>query len=70
VTGVGAGETKGHGGFVYDRILYPLFTKGIYADKDKQEDLVRQSQTDWTLVRPAPFRSRTPPRLSSRGDEC
>jgi putative NADH-flavin reductase len=61
VTGVGAGETKGHGGFLYDRILYPLFTKGIYADKDKQEDLVRQSQTDWTLVRPAPFRSQTPP---------
>ena len=29
VTGVGAGETKGHGGFLYDRILYPLFTKGI-----------------------------------------
>lgn len=37
VTGVGDGETKGHGGFLYDRILYPLLTKGIYADKDKQE---------------------------------
>lgn len=60
VTGIGAGETKGHGGFVYDRIVYPLFTKGIYADKDTQEDLVRQSETDWTLVRPAPFGSRTP----------
>jgi putative NADH-flavin reductase len=61
VTGVGAGETKGHGGFLYDRILYPLFTKGIYEDKDKQEHLIRQSQTDWTIVRPAPFRSQTPP---------
>jgi putative NADH-flavin reductase len=61
VTGVGAGDTKGHGGFLYDRVLYPLFTKGIYADKDTQEVLVRQSQTDWTLVRPAPFRSHTPP---------
>jgi putative NADH-flavin reductase len=60
ITGMGAGETKGHGGFVYERILYPLFTKGIYEDKDRQEDLIRQSQTDWTLVRPAPFRSRTP----------
>jgi putative NADH-flavin reductase len=55
VTGVGAGETKGHGGFLYDRILYPLFTKGIYADKDRQEALVRASDTDWTIVRPAPF---------------
>jgi putative NADH-flavin reductase len=61
VTGVGAGETKGHGGFLYDRILYPLFTKGIYADKDVQEWLVRQSGLDWTIVRPAPFRTRTPP---------
>lgn len=61
VTGVGAGETKGHGGLLYDRILYPLFTKGIYADKDRQETLIRQSDTDWTIVRPAPFRKRTPP---------
>lgn len=60
VTGVGAGETKGHGGFFYDRILYPLFTKGIYADKDRQEELVRQSQTEWTLVRPASFTTQTP----------
>jgi len=60
VTGVGAGETKGHGGFLYDRILYPLFTKGIYADKDIQEGLIRQSGLDWTIVRPASFRSLTP----------
>ena len=61
VTGVGAGETKGHGGFLYDRIVYPLFTKGIYADKDQQESLIRNSHTDWTIVRPAPFRKNTPP---------
>lgn len=60
VTGVGAGETKGHGGFLYDRILYPLFTKGIYADKDVQEALIRQSGLEWTIVRPASFRTRTP----------
>jgi len=56
VTGVGAGDTKGHGGFVYDWIVYPLFTKAIYADKDRQEALIRDSGTDWTIVRPAPFR--------------
>jgi putative NADH-flavin reductase len=60
VTGVGAGETKGHGGFLYDRILYPLFTKGIYADKDVQEALIRNSGLEWTIVRPAPFRAHTP----------
>jgi putative NADH-flavin reductase len=61
VTGVGAGETKGHGGFLYDRILYPLFTKGVYADKDAQEDAIRQSALQWTIVRPASFKSRRPP---------
>jgi putative NADH-flavin reductase len=57
VTGVGAGDSKGHGGFFYDRILFPLFTKGIYADKDRQEALIRDSGTDWTIVRPASFRA-------------
>lgn len=60
VTGVGAGETKGRGGFLYDRIVYPLFTKGIYEDKDRQEALIRESPLDWTIVRPAPFREHTP----------
>lgn len=58
ITGVGAGETKGHGGFLYDRILYPLFTRRIYDDKDRQEELIRDSTLDWTIVRPAPFRER------------
>jgi putative NADH-flavin reductase len=61
VTGVGAGETKGHGGFLYDRILFPLFTKGVYADKDIQETLIRQTDVEWTIVRPASFRKETPP---------
>ena len=60
VTGVGAGETKGHGGFLYDWILYPLFTKGIYADKDKQESVIRDSYAEWTIVRPASFRRHKP----------
>jgi putative NADH-flavin reductase len=61
VTGVGAGETKGHGGFVYDRVVFPIFTKGIYEDKDRQEALIRSSTLDWVIVRPAPFKDRTPP---------
>lgn len=56
ITGVGAGDTKGHGGFLYDRVIYPLFTKGLYEDKDRQETLIRNSDLDWVLVRPAPLR--------------
>ncbi len=52
ITGVGAGDSKGHGGFFYDRILNPLLLSEIYKDKDRQETVVRDSGLDWTLVRP------------------
>jgi len=53
VTGIGAGDSKGHGGFLYDRIFKPLFLRTIYADKDLQEQYIRESNLDWTIVRPA-----------------
>ncbi len=52
VTGIGAGDSRGHGGFLYDRILQPLFMKTVYEDKDRQEALLRASDVDWTIVRP------------------
>lgn len=52
VTGVGAGDSKGHGGFLYDKIFKPLFLKTIYEDKDRQEAIVRESGLDWVIVRP------------------
>jgi putative NADH-flavin reductase len=58
ITGVGAGDTRGHGGFLYDRIVFPLFTQKMYRDKDRQEALIADSGLDWTIVRPAPFRDR------------
>jgi putative NADH-flavin reductase len=55
VTGIGAGDSKGHGGFIYDRIVFPLITREIYRDKDRQEELIRQSGLDWVIIRPASF---------------
>jgi putative NADH-flavin reductase len=55
VTGIGAGDSKGHGGFFYDRVVYPFITKQTYIDKDRQEELIRRSSLDWILVRPAVF---------------
>jgi putative NADH-flavin reductase len=52
ITGIGAGDSKGHGGFLYDRLFNPLLLKAIYEDKDRQEALIRASDTDWTIVRP------------------
>lgn len=55
VTGIGAGDSKGHGGWLYNCIIYPLFTRNRYADKDRQEAIIERSDLDWTIVRPAPF---------------
>lgn len=52
VTGMGAGDSMGHGGFWYDRIFNPRLLKTIYADRDRQEELIRQSGADWTIVQP------------------
>lgn len=52
VTGIGAGDSRGHGGFFYDKIINPLLLKTIYEDKDRQELIVRQSGLDWEIVRP------------------
>jgi putative NADH-flavin reductase len=52
VTGIGAGDSKGHGGFFYDRVINPLLLGTIYADKDRQESIVKASKVEWLIVRP------------------
>ncbi len=52
VTGIGAGDSKGHGGFLYDRIINPLLLKTIYEDKDIQEALIQGSDLEWVIPRP------------------
>jgi len=52
ITGIGAGDSRGHGGFFYDRVIEPTLLHTIYEDKDRQEELLRQSATDWIIVRP------------------
>lgn len=53
ITGIGAGDSRGHGGFLYDRLIQPLLLNEVYKDKDRQEEVVQQSGLDWTIVRPA-----------------
>jgi len=55
ITGIGAGDSRGHGGFWYDRLIFPLITKQTYLDKGRQEELIRNSSLDWIIVRPASF---------------
>jgi putative NADH-flavin reductase len=51
VTGLGAGDSRGHGGLLYNTVL-SLVLGRIYADKDAQEWIIRRSNLDWTIVRP------------------
>lgn len=41
-------------------MIFPLFTRNFYVDKDRQETLIAASDTDWTIVRPAPFARSAP----------
>jgi len=50
ITGMGAGDSRGHGGFLYDRLIQPLLLRKVY-DKDRQEALVRDSGLEWVLAR-------------------
>lgn len=52
VTGLGAGDSRGHGGLLYSTLLFPLVLKRVYDDKDIEEQIVRASGLDWTIVRP------------------
>ncbi|MDR3439293.1 SDR family oxidoreductase [Telmatospirillum sp.] len=52
ITGLGAGDSRSHGGFFFDRVFLPLLLRKVYDDKNRQEDIVRASTLDWTIVRP------------------
>lgn len=51
----GAHDTGG--GFIFDKVLQPLIISTIgqttYADMRRMESLVKQSDLDWTIVRPS-----------------
>lgn len=53
ITGMGAGDSAGHGGVLFDNLIFPLLLRKVYADKDRQEAVVRDSGLDWVLVRPS-----------------
>ena len=50
VTGFGAGDSRGHGGFLYSLGFHLLGR--VYDYKDVQERIVRRSKLDWVIVRP------------------
>lgn len=53
ISACGAGDSRGHCGFFHDKIVQPLFLKHVYEDRDRQEELIRGTELDWVIVRPA-----------------
>lgn len=52
VTGIGSGDSKGSGGFLYDRLFMPIVLKRMYADKNVQERIIKDKVARWIIVRP------------------
>jgi len=52
VTGIGAGDSRGHGGFLYDYVALPLMLGRMYADKEREERIIRERVARWIIVRP------------------
>ncbi len=49
----GIGDSKGRVPVIFRNVIFPLLMKEEYEDKEAQEQLIRQSTLDWTIVRPA-----------------
>jgi len=49
---MGAGETRKHLPFFFRYVIFPLYLRKPVADHERQEELLRTSDLDWTIVRP------------------
>jgi putative NADH-flavin reductase len=49
----GIGDSKAWVPVIFRNVIFPLLMKEEYEDKETQEQLIRQSTLDWTIVRPA-----------------
>jgi uncharacterized protein YbjT (DUF2867 family) len=54
-TTLGAGESKGNLNFFWKNIMFGWLLKQVFLDHELQEEYVRSSGLDWTIVRPAAF---------------
>jgi uncharacterized protein YbjT (DUF2867 family) len=58
VSSLGVGDSKGQLGPVYNLVVLPTLLKNIFADKETAEQLIRDSDADWTIVRPGSLTSK------------
>lgn len=61
VTGIGTGNSKGIGGSLFSQFIQPLFLATIHEDKTREEEIIKASELNWTIVRPG-YLTRLPPK--------
>ncbi len=49
---LGIGDSHGQLGIFYNFVMIPLLLRNIFADKEVQEDIIKNSDLDWVIVRP------------------
>ncbi|MEM8542829.1 MAG: SDR family oxidoreductase [Cyanobacteria bacterium P01_H01_bin.119] len=52
---LGAGDSWGNLDFYWKYIMFGFILRQVFADHERQEALVRESNLDWTIVRPSTF---------------
>lgn len=52
---LGAGESRANLNLLWKHVMFGLLLRRAYADHQGQEDVVRSSALDWTILRPAAF---------------
>lgn len=53
MTAIGAGNSKGHGRFIFRNIIEPVLLGRIMEDRTNQEEVVKASSlNEWVIVRP------------------
>lgn len=54
-TTLGAGDSWGNLNFFWKYIMFGTILRDVFADHERQENYVKQSRLDWTIVRPGAF---------------
>lgn len=52
---LGAGDSWGNLNFYWKTVMFGFLLRNVFADHQRQEAAVKQSQLDWTIVRPSAF---------------
>lgn len=53
MTAIGVGDSRGQGRWIFRNVIQPVLLQRIFVDRERQEELVRASNVQWTIVRPA-----------------